>query len=229
MSNSCFWRRTSTVYWNIKQPGALSASISRLLRSRSMHMLSLNERIKLLEEDLKADPPRISVYHNLPFAILRYDPEEEWVLRKEVRRLKTRLQQAGRRVHRISLAELLWEAIEQCEGLEAVVELERERGFLAAQEQVTVYLSDPDWAPLADLVVKRLKGLDPANDIVFLVRAAAMAPAIYHMSRLLDELHGRTLVPIVLFYPGTLEGTTGLRFLGLKDREAMGNYRVKIY
>jgi hypothetical protein len=56
-----------------------------------------------------------------------------------------------------------------------------------------------------------------------------MAPAIYHMSKLLDEMQGRTRVTTILFYPGTLEGTTGLRFMGLKDREALGNYRVKIY
>jgi len=37
-------------------------------------MLSLEKRIALLENDLKAVPPRISVHHNLPFAILRYDP-----------------------------------------------------------------------------------------------------------------------------------------------------------
>jgi hypothetical protein len=36
-------------------------------------------------------------------------------------------------------------------------------------------------------------------------------------------------VTTILFYPGSLEGTTGLRFMGLKGREAMGNYRVKIY
>ena len=34
-------------------------------------MLSLEERIDLLESDLKAVPMRISVYHDLPFAILR--------------------------------------------------------------------------------------------------------------------------------------------------------------
>ena len=33
-------------------------------------MSSLSDRIKVLEDDLKADPPRISVYHDLPFAIL---------------------------------------------------------------------------------------------------------------------------------------------------------------
>ena len=40
-------------------------------------MSSLKERIELLENDLKAVPQRISVYHDLPFAILRYEPTEE--------------------------------------------------------------------------------------------------------------------------------------------------------
>ena len=57
-----------------------------------------------------------------------------------------------------------------------------------------------------------------------------MAPAIYHMSKLLDEMHGRTMITTILFYPGTLkEGNTGLLFMDLKDREVQGNYRVKIY
>ncbi len=136
---------------------------------------------------------------------------------------------AGKRVHTISLADLLWEAIEDCEGLDALVELEKERGFEVAQQQVTTYLSDPDWRPLPDILAERLEAFDPERDIVFLVRASAMAPALYHMSRLLDEMQGRTQVTTILFYPGTIEGTTGLRFMGLKSREAMGNYRVKIY
>ncbi len=192
-------------------------------------MSSLSADIKRLEEDLTASPTRISAYHDLPFAILRYDAEEEWDLRREARRLAVRLGNVGKRVHTISLANLLWEAIEDCEGLEAVVELERERGFEVAQQQVTTYLSDPDWLPLPDILAERLEPLDPERDVAFLVRAAAMAPAIYHMSRLLDEMQGRTQVTTILFYPGTLEGTTGLRFMGLKSREAMGNYRVKIY
>ena len=56
-----------------------------------------------------------------------------------------------------------------------------------------------------------------------------MAPGIYHMSKLLDDMQGRTEVTTILLYPGSIEGTTGLRFMDLKDREALGNYRVKIY
>jgi hypothetical protein len=192
-------------------------------------MLSLDERITFLESDLLADPPRISVYRDLPFAILRYDPREEWDVRRKARLLAARLEGAGKKVVTISVAGLLWEAIEASEGMDAVVELEKSRGFEAAQRQVNVYLSDPDWQPVADLVVKRLAGLDPSTHIVFLMRAGAMAPAIYQMSRLLDELQGRTRVMTILFYPGILEGVLGLKFMGLKDREAVGNYRVKIY
>ena len=192
-------------------------------------MLSLEERIDLLEQHLKAVPMQISAYHDLPFAILRYEPEREWDVRRQARQLATRLEQTGKQVRFLSLATLLWRAIAESEGLEAVVELEKKRGYRVAQEQVTTYLSDPDWRPLPGLIADVARGLNPAKHLVFLMRAGAMAPAIYHMSKLLDELHGKTLVPVILFYPGTLEGTTGLRFMDLKDREAMGNYRVKIY
>jgi hypothetical protein len=194
-----------------------------------MQVSSLRDSIRTLEEDLTASPMRISAYNDLPFAILRYDPEEEWSLRREARYLATRLHIAGKQVHTVSFAELLWEAIDDAEGLDAVVELERERGFEAAQEQVTTYLSDPDWSPLPELLQAQLEHLNPERDVAFLLRAAAMAPAIYHMSSLLDKMQGKTKVPTILFYPGTQEGTMGLHFMGLRNRETTGNYRVKIY
>ncbi len=192
-------------------------------------MLSLKERIDLLEKDLKVTPPRINVYRDLPFAILRYEPEAEWDLRRELRLLATRLEQAGKRVLLVSMAELLWQAIDETEGMEAIVELEKRRGFDVAQRQVTTYLSHRAWRPLPDLVSQRLQALDPKRDIVFLTHASAMGPAIYQMSQLLDLMQGRTEVITILCYPGTIEGTTGLRFMDLKDREALGNYRVKIH
>lgn len=192
-------------------------------------MPSLKERIELLEDDLKAHPPRISAYSDLPFAILRYAPEEEWELRRQAALLATRLGVVGKEVRIISLAELSWEAIASTEGLDAVVSVERERGFARAQDQVTAYLSDPDWSPLPRMVAERLQPLDPDQHVAFLVRAAALAPATYHMSKLLDEMQGHTAVTTILFYPGELSGTTNLRFMNLKGQEALGNYRVKIY
>src|SRR5271166_4156235 len=101
-----------------------------------MRMSSLKERIELLESDLKAVPPRISVYHDLPFAILRYDPAEEWELRRQIRLLATRLEGVGKDVHLIPMSEFLWKAIDETEGMEEVVALERQRGYPAAQEQI---------------------------------------------------------------------------------------------
>jgi hypothetical protein len=192
-------------------------------------VLSLKERFDLLERDLIAKPPRITVHQDLPFAILRHDPDEEWEMRRQARLLAARLVHQSKEVVVISLAELLWEAIDRSEGLDAVVQLERERGFESAQEQVTTYLSDADWLPLPNLLAERMKPLDPKRNFVFLMRAGSMGPAIYQMSKLLEEMHGRTKVPTILFYPGTIEGDSGLRFMGCQDRVSPSSYRVKIY
>jgi len=198
-------------------------------------MSSLRDSIAPLESDLKASPPRINVYHDLPFAIMRYDPADEWELRREIKLLATRLEAAGKAVHFIPMSELLWSALEEVqrkdndEGLEAIINLEKERGYPAAQEQVTTYLSSKVWVPLWDLLAQRLVSINPENSVVFLTRVAAMSPGIFHMSMLLDKMQGKAKVVTILFYPGSIEGTTGLRFMDLKDREALGNYRVKIY
>ena len=198
-------------------------------------MSSLKDSIGPLESDLRASPPRINVYQDLPFAIMRYDPADEWELRREIKLLGTRLDEAGKNVHMIRMSELLWSALEKvyqkddAEGLDAIVELEKARGFVEAQQQVTMYLSSKVWVPLWDLLAERLVSIDPENAVVFLTRVAAMSPGIFHMSMLLDKMQGKTKVVTVLLYPGSIEGTTGLRFMDLKDREALGNYRVKIY
>jgi hypothetical protein len=85
--------------------------------------------------------------------------------------------------------------------------------------------------PLPNVLEQRMKNLDPGKDVVFLVRTAALAPAIFRCSALLDHMHGRTMVPVILFYPGTAEGKTDLRFMGIEDRAKLGmySYRVKIY
>jgi hypothetical protein len=192
-------------------------------------MLSLEERFELLERDLLAKPPRIALMSNLPFAILRYEPEREWDVRRRARLLASKLEADGRKAQSLSMADLMWQAVDETEGMDAVVSLERRRGFDTAQRQINLYLSDPDFRPLPDLLTEKLRGLDPRRDVVFLMRLAALTPSIYHMSKLLEEMMSRTTVTTIMFYPGGLEGNTGLRFMNIAGREALGNYRVKIY
>lgn len=192
-------------------------------------MSSLEKSITDLESDILSDPPRISVYHDLPFAIFRYDTNEEWELRRAVDKLATRLKNNGKNVTIISLFDLLWESIEKSEGLNVLVNYEKEFGFSDAQDQVNEYLTNEDYYPLKKLLIEKINDLDPNNDVVFIVHAISMAPSIYHLSTLLNEMHGKTQVTIILFYPGSREGTTGLIFMDVLGREASANYRVKIY
>jgi hypothetical protein len=195
-------------------------------------MLSLEDNLKMLEADLTSIPLRISAYHDLPFAIFRYDPWEEFLCRKRIRLLAIAFEQNHhKKVTFISLGEILWEIIQKTEGLDAIVTEERQFGFDRAQQTVYQLLSDEDFMPLPNILEARMKDLVPERDIVFLVRAGALAPSIYRCSILLDKLHGRTMVPTVLFYPGGVEGKTELRFMGIQERGNLSaySYRVKIY
>ncbi len=193
-------------------------------------MLSLRARINVLEADLKASPMRHYNNAGLPFAVFCYPPEQEWAMRTEIDLLQTRLENTTERtVHTISLAELLWQAVDESEGIEAVIGLEQHGGFYAVQEQIQTYLSDPLFRPLPDLLAERLAQLDPNRHIAFIVRAGALAPNIYRVSALLDKMMGRTRVPCVLFMPATTEGRSSLRFMGIAENEGRGSYHTKVY
>jgi hypothetical protein len=191
-------------------------------------MSDLEHRIRqFLEPVLELpDPrPRISAYHDMPYALFRYDPEEEFELRKQVTMLETRLSQKSKHIKRISLAECLDEAMRSQRPLEEWFAAEREQGVETVVETVHSVLSE--YKPLVELVAERMPTEpDPLRDIVFILRTGALFP-VYRTFSLLEQLKGRVHVPTVLFYPGDLDGASGLRFMGVLDAEH--NYRPKIF
>jgi len=185
-----------------------------------------------LTRDLEAilrgeDPrPKISAYHNMPYAIFRYPPDAEFALRAEVSLLRTRLEQAGKRVTTISLAKCLETALSR-EGLtrKRIEMAEKRTGTHKMVDTVHKVLSDRQ--PLDELVAEGIpEDADPLRDVVFITRAGALFP-FYRTSSLLEQLKGKVHVPAVLFYPGELDGAAGLRFMGVLDAEH--NYRPKIF
>ena len=74
-----------------------------------------NRLVNRLEPVLREADPRanISSYHDMPYAIFQYAPEDEFDLRSELTLLKTRLEQIGKRVTVISLAQCLNEALKR--------------------------------------------------------------------------------------------------------------------
>jgi len=175
----------------------------------------------------ESDPrPHISAYHDMPYAIFRYPPEDEFQVRQEVALLRTRLEQVGKRVTMISLAECMAAALE-AEGLDtkALIDAEKSVGLDSTVETIHQVISE--YQPLDDMVASRIPAdVDPLRDVVFIVRAGALFP-IYRTSSLLEQLKGKVHVPAVLFYPGELDGAAGLRFMGVLDAEH--NYRPKIF
>jgi hypothetical protein len=97
---------------------------------------------------------RISAYHDMPYALFRYDPEDEFNLRKQVTLLETRLSQKGKHIKRISLAECLDEAMRSQRPLEEWFAAEREQGVETVVETVHSVLSE--YKPLVELVAERM-------------------------------------------------------------------------
>jgi len=175
----------------------------------------------------EGDPrPKISAYHNMPYAIFRYPPDDEFAVRGEVTMLRTRLEQAGKRVTVISLATCLEMALER-EGItsDEIKMTEEMTGTATMVDTVHKVLSE--YQPLDALVAEQLpEKASPLTDVVFITRAGALFP-FYRTSSLLEQLKGKVEVPAVLFYPGELDGAAGLRFMGVLDAEH--NYRPKIF
>ena len=173
-----------------------------------------------------ADPrPAISTYHDMPFAIFHYPPEEEFPMRAELSLMKTRLEQKGKHIKTISLAERLQAALASEFPLEQQIEAERSVGLQTTVETVHEVLST--YSPLDELVAEVVpESSEPTRDICFIVRVGALFP-FYRTFSLLEQLKGKISIPTVLFYPGALDGPAGLRFMGVLDAEH--NYRPKIY
>ena len=191
----------------------------------------MSDLARRLKQDLEpvlglADPrERISSYHDMPYALFRYDPDDEFELRREVADLKNRLEQKAKVVTPISLAECLEEALLAQHTPREWYDAERDQGAATIVETVHAALSDDPL--LVNLVVARMpKTPDPRRDIVFILRTGALFP-MYRVSALLEQAKGQLLVPTVLFYPGTLDGTVGLKFMGVLDADP--NYRPKIF
>jgi len=191
--------------------------------------MNWKERLKLDLEPILASPdPRagLSAYHDMPYAIFHYPAEAEFEMRGELDLLTTRLENAGKRVTRISLAECLGAALE-AEGIGPREMLENEPVTGVAAMVDTLHGILEESQPLVDLVADRLPhDPDPLKDVVFMKRTGALFP-VYRTHALLEQMRGRLRVPAVLFYPGELDGPSGLSFMGALDPDP--NYRPRIF
>lgn len=212
------------------------------MSSQSLANLShIDKACAALRRDLiHKDGPRISTMRNYRFAILQYPPPDEFRLRSKVQTLTTELEGSGWVVLTINLQQLMLQRI-RAEGDDfaaRVVEMERrmagidpQRGLKYLTEKITRLIEGPDGiaADCSRIIEAHAEARPEKVDqtLALIGRAGALYPFL-RSSALLRHLDGRTRnVPVVLLYPGTREGKTGLRFMG--KLAADSDYRPRIY
>ncbi len=163
-----------------------------------------------------------------PYNLYVYEPSDELAVRREMRDLAAYLTANGVDVAALSLADLMWQAVDDSDFYDSIVSLEQANpNDPWALEQVQSSLQqilggEPS---LADRVIAAVDD-KPARCVVLLYRAGSLYPA-FRTSALLDDLRERLRRPVVLLYPGTVVDPFGLRFMG--KCEPTHGYRAKIH
>lgn len=201
----------------------------------------LDEAFAALKRDLiQADGPRISTMRNYRFAIVQYDPRQEFKLRAHTQRLSIELSAHGWVVLTISLQKLLLDRVraQPDDWADRVIAMERrltetdpDRGLNYLTSKLAPLIEGPDGiaADCARLINEHVaEHPDQQERTLALVgRAGALYP-FFRSSALLKHLDGRTQnVPVVLLYPGERRGQTGLSFMGVLSAD--NDYRPRIY
>ena len=203
--------------------------------------LTLEDAFTALRKDLiQEDGPSISTMRNYRFAILQYQPADEFKLRAEVQRLSSDLIANGWVVLTINLQRLLLDRVRAMgeDWVRSITNMERgtskssrERGLRYLQDKLAPLIEGPDGIAadcsriISDYIDEHPDKVD--HTVALIGRSGSLFP-FFRSSALLKHLDGRTRnVPVVLLYPGERRGEKGLSFMGVLAPES--DYRPRIY
>jgi hypothetical protein len=202
---------------------------------------TLDEGVTALRQDLLAETgPQISTMRNYRFAILPYRPQEEFKLRRLMRRLTDDLHTQGWGVLPISLQQILLARIRATGDANVAALIAREkrlyekdpdRALDHLRDKIAPHIEGPNGiaADVARLIADFAEARPDRADrtLVLIGRAGALYP-FFRSSALLKHIDGKTRnVPVVLLYPGERKDTTALSFMGELDADR--DYRPRIY
>ena len=201
----------------------------------------VREAFEALRKDLiHEDGPRISTMRNYRFAILQYDPADEFAVRRETQRLFSDLKASGWEVLSLDLQQLLLARIQAQpdDWAERVIAMEKRmaeretsRGLNYLKSKLTPLIEGKDEIAKdcsREIHAHLEKHPDKVDRTLALIgRAGALYP-FFRSSALLRHLDGNTgNVPVVLLYPGQRRGQTALSFMGVLEPDS--DYRPRIY
>jgi Domain of unknown function (DUF1788) len=203
--------------------------------------VSLDRAIQSLRSDLLDESgPKISTMRNYRFAVMVYDPKEEYKLRQSIRYLSDDLKSFGWNVKPISLHQLLLNRLkaEDPKLIESIVRIEHrlydkdpDRALNHLKEKLSHYIDGVDG--IAKDVVDLINAfatehpLAANRTLILLARAGALYP-FFRSSAMLKLIDGKTRnLPVVLLYPGERKDLNALSFMG--ELTADRDYRPRIY
>jgi Domain of unknown function (DUF1788) len=205
-------------------------------------LVPLDSAIQALRKDLLDEGgPRISTMRNYRFAILPYDPRDEFKLRLRMRGLTDELKAEGWNVLTISLHQLLIHRLksEDQRVVDSLIRTENrlytkdpERALNYLEDKIALYIEGAEG--IAQDVIRLIDEFatthpgDTNKTLILLCRAGALYP-FFRSSALLKHIDGKTRnLPVVLLYPGERgRDLKALSFMGelTSDRD----YRPRIY
>lgn len=188
---------------------------------------SLDSAVKALRDNLLDEGgPKISTMRNYRFAILLYNPRQEFILRSRIRGLTDDLRGQGWNVLAISLQRLLLDRLklEEQRVLDSLIHTDRrlyarnpDRALNHLKDKIALYIEEPDGIA-KDVIALIDKFAKPPGEtnrtLIFLGRAGALYP-FFRSSALLKHIDGKTHnLPVVLLYPGERRDLNALSFMG---------------
>lgn len=203
--------------------------------------MNLKEKIDDLRKDLlNPNGIQISTMNNYSFAILQYEPAEEFLMRQLINDLVSEIRQYGWKVKNVDLFDLMIRRLKDENDEQTIKEIIDGEKRLFQRKGISRSLNYLKQTMVGDLegtngissdVIKEIELLvgdsEPTKTLIFVSRAGALYP-FYRTSGLLRYLDGKTgNVPVILLYPGSRPGVTSLSFMD--EHQPDSDYRPRIY
>lgn len=203
--------------------------------------MNLKEKIDDLRKDLlNPNGIQISTMNNYSFAILQYEPAEEFLMRQLINDLVSEIRQYGWKVKNVDLFDLMIRRLKDENDEQTIKEIIDGEKRLFQRKGISRSLNHLKQTMVGDLegingissdVIKEIELLvgdsKPTKTLIFISRAGSLYP-FYRTSGLLRYLDGKTgNVPVILLYPGSRPSETSLSFMD--EHQPDSDYRPRIY
>jgi hypothetical protein len=184
-------------------------------------MYSLDNAFNELLDKVR-EPDTLNPAKSDPVFYFAYPPELMLDLKKHLPRWTSRLREAGFEVRRVSMADVMWSLVDCSGRWEEWLKLEPDADIEMLKDALSDVLRQNN--ALLNSIAEAVESAS-GKTVVIITEIELLHP--FSRTKIIgDYLHDKAQVPTVFFYPGTLSGQSGLKFLGFHPDDT--GYRAAI-